>query len=258
VIARGLMLAIALGIAACGPAPAADRYVALGDSYSAGTGTRDARAGAICGRSRYAYPSRVAARRDLRLAFAACAGATTTDVLATQSARLTRETRWVTITIGGNDVGFADVVGACALGAQSLCSSNLARARDAIRTRLASKLDAVHRMIRSRSPRATTIVLGYPRLFTRAGCDRRTSFTAGEVAMLNGAALLLRDTIRARVRAAGARFRFVDAIPAFAGHGVCSAAPWINSLTSPLLDSFHPNRAGHGSGYTPLVLRAMG
>jgi lysophospholipase L1-like esterase len=248
---------LALCVGACGSSAAADRYVALGDSYSAGTGTGDPRAGAICGRSRYAYPSLVAERRGLRLAFAACAGATTTDVLVTQSRRLTRDTRWVTITIGGNDVGFAEVVGTCAIGATALCTSAIVRARDAIRRRLPAKLDAVYRRIRRRSPRATTIVLGYPRLFTRSGCDARTSFTAGAVSRLNDAASLLRDTIRARVRVAGSRFRFVDATAAFAARGVCSADPWINGLTSPLLDSFHPNRGGHRSGYTPLVLRAM-
>ena len=38
-----------------------------------------------------------------------------------------------------------------------------------------------------------------------------------------------------------------------AGHAVCDEPEWINGLSNPIRESYHPNRAGHSSGYTPLV-----
>jgi lysophospholipase L1-like esterase len=242
-------------LALTGSAPAPARYVALGDSYSSGTGTATYDLARTCQRSRYAYPALVAKRRsNLKLVFAACAGATTDDVLLTQSARLTASTRLVTITIGGNDAGFADVLGACVQGGPG-CASAIDRAQSTIRERLPGRLDAVYSQIRQRAPDARVIVLGYPRLFSGAGCE---SIAAAQVARLNRTAELLRETTRRRVGAAGKRFSFRDPIGVFAAHGICARRPWINGLVSPITDSYHPNRAGHSRGYAPLVLRALG
>jgi lysophospholipase L1-like esterase len=253
------LLVVAALLAAAPATAARERYVALGDSYSSGTGTGRYDLARGCQRSRDAYPALVAARRPkLELVFAACSGATTSDVLATQVQRVTPATRWVTITIGGNDAGFIGVITACAgSDAGGACGRAIGRARERIRHDLPGRIDRVLREIRRRAPDARVIVLGYPRLFAGAGCDARTSFTRAETAALNRGADLLRDTLRARVRAAGGRVRFADAIPAFAGHGICSGADWIHGLADRLGDSFHPNRAGYRSGYTPLVLRAM-
>jgi lysophospholipase L1-like esterase len=248
-------------LALVGPAPAAPAaapYVALGDSYSSGTGTSAYGLSPRCQRSRFAYPALVAKRRsNLKLVFAACAGATTDDVLLDQVSRLNAATRLVTITIGGNDVGFVEVLATCAQSrsGSGACGSAIERGRTSIRRTLPAKLDAVYSEIRQRAPDARVIVLGYPRLFTRPGCG---SVGAAEAPRLNRAATLLRDTVRGRVKAAGAGFSFRDAIPAFEGHGICAGSPWINGIVSPLTDSFHPNRAGHSGGYGPLVLRAIG
>jgi lysophospholipase L1-like esterase len=237
-------------------AAAAERYVALGDSYSSGTGTGTYDRGASCQRSRYAYPALVAKQRtNLKLVFAACAGATTDDVLLTQAARLTKATRLVTITIGGNDADFAGVFNACVQGGSRACGAAIGRSQRSIRTALPGDLDAVYAKIRTRAPEARVIVLGYPRLFSGASCQ---AIPQALVSRLNTTASLLRDTVRRRVQAAGGRFSFRDAIPAFAGHGICGRSPWINGLVSPITNSFHPNRAGHRGGYAPLVLRALG
>jgi lysophospholipase L1-like esterase len=261
-VIRGLPAALALAAVlialTASPASAGERYVALGDSFSSGAGTGDYALDPGCERSRHAYPARVAARRPrLRLVFAACAGATTADVLATQASRLSRATRWITITIGGNDIGFAGVIGTCAQpGASAACASAIDRTRDAIRDELPAKLDAVYDAIRTRAPAATVIVLGYPRLFTGDPCAS-TPFSATALSAINATADLLRDTIRARATSAGRRVRFRDAIPAFAGHEVCSGHPWLHGVIDPLSDSYHPNRAGQDRGYARLVLRAM-
>ena len=253
----GALLALVSPPAPAAPAaPAvAGRYVALGDSYSAGTGTNAYRADPSCQRSRYAYPALVAQRRaSLRLVFVACAGATTDDVLLDQVSRVDEQTRLVTITIGGNDVGFADVLSTCAGGGGAACSAAIDRGLGAIRDALPAKLDAVYAQIARRAPAAKVIVLGYPRLFSGSACQ---PIAAALVSRLNRGATLLRDTIRRRVAAAGERFSFIDATGAFEGHGICGRRPWINGLVSPITDSYHPNRAGHSRGYAPLVLRAI-
>ena len=248
----GALLALVAPSGPGGP----QRYVALGDSYSAGTGTSAYDASAGCQRSRHAYPALVAARRpNLKLVFAACAGATTDDVLLDQVARLNEATRLVTITIGGNDVGFAEVLGACVRASATACANAIDSGTALIREALPAKLDAVYREIRRRAPDARVIVLGYPRLFSRSGCQ---SIPRALVARLNRGAVLLRDTVRRRVRAAGRGFSFQDALGAFEGHGICARSPWIHGLVSPVNESYHPNRAGHSRGYAPLVLRAIG
>ena len=56
---------------------AAPAYVALGDSYASGTGTRSYISdGTSCQRSTSAYPSLIAAARGYALNFRACSGAT--------------------------------------------------------------------------------------------------------------------------------------------------------------------------------------
>ncbi len=107
-IVAGLVSAIALAL----PAGAAGgSYVALGDSYSSGTGTRTYISdGTSCYRSVYAYPSLDAAQLGLSLTFRACSGAKVADVTNTQLSALTTSTAYVTISVGGNDAGFADVL----------------------------------------------------------------------------------------------------------------------------------------------------
>ena len=114
-----LTLAAALGLtlASSPPAHAAgESYVALGDSYSSGVGTRSyIDDGTSCQRSTLAYPSLLAAQRGYALDFRACSGATVADVTNSQLGALNSGTSFVTISVGGNDAGFADVLTECAL-----------------------------------------------------------------------------------------------------------------------------------------------
>ena len=34
---------------------------------------------------------------------------------------------------------------------------------------------------------------------------------------------------------------------------MCDSPEWLNGLSNPVGESYHPNRTGHASGYTPLV-----
>src|SRR5688572_24952713 len=75
---------------------AAPSYVALGDSYASGTGTRSYLAdGTRCQRSTYAYPSLIAAASGYALNFRACSGARIADVTNTQLSALSAATSYV-------------------------------------------------------------------------------------------------------------------------------------------------------------------
>jgi lysophospholipase L1-like esterase len=246
-----------LVLAFAGTAFAADKYVALGDSYSSGTGTRSYTLDSTCQRGIYAYPYLVAqARPNTSLTFVACSGAQTADVLNKQVSSVTTDTRFVTITIGGNDAGFSSVITQCALPWPWTCDSDITNAQNFIRYTLPGRLDNVYNSIRSHAPTATVIVLGYPRLFMGVDCNAGTFFSSSEMTKLNATADLLRDVTSARAAAHG--FVFKDAIPPFTGHAVCSSSEWLNGLSDPISDSYHPNRTGHSSGYAPLVRSVTG
>ena len=147
----------------------ADRYVALGDSYSSGVGTGSYTLDSACKRSVSAYPYLLAQKRKrTSLVFVACSGATTADLLASQIGAVTSTTSIVTVTIGGNDIGFADLIYECTL---ADCSTTLDDATSSLESTLGSRLDAVYSGIKSRAaPGAAIIVLGYPHVFSGASC----------------------------------------------------------------------------------------
>ncbi|HYV15917.1 MAG TPA: SGNH/GDSL hydrolase family protein [Conexibacter sp.] len=234
----------------------ADQYVALGDSYSSGVGTRTYFEPS-CKRSLSAYPELIARERpSTSLVFAACSGAKTGDVLSRQVSSLATSTAIATITIGGNDAGFSEVITQCALPWPFSCNSNISNAQSYIRNTLPGQLNNVYASIRSHAPSARVIVLGYPRLFMGVDCNAGTFFSEDEMRRLNETADLMRNVERERAVAAGDTF--VDAIPAFTGHAVCSSSEWLNGLSNPVEESYHPNTNGHRLGYEPLVRAIIG
>jgi lysophospholipase L1-like esterase len=255
-VIAAVIAALALGAAGASSA-LADNYVALGDSYSSGTGTRDYSLDSTCQRGPYAYPALIDVDRpNTTLTFKACSGAKTGDVLANQVGALSSTTNIVTITIGGNDAGFSSVITKCAQPWPVNCDSDITNAQNYIRDTLPGKLDGVYNSITSRAPNATVVVLGYPRLFMGVDCNLGTFFSSSEMSRLNTTADILRDVTQTRAQAHG--FWFKDAIPPFTGHAVCSSSEWLNGLSNPISDSYHPNRSGHKLGYEPLVRSVIG
>ena len=232
---------------------AAPAYVALGDSYASGTGTRSYISdGTSCQRSTQAYPSLIAAARGYALNFRACSGARIADVTNTQLPALTAATGYVSISVGGNDAGFADVLTECAQpGWMSSCDSAINTAQSFINASLPAQLNTLYAGIRSRSPYAKVVVVGYPRIFNGEDCNAFTWFSPAEESRLNQTADLLNSRLAAAASAAG--FSFANPTSRFVGHAVCDDAEWINGLSSPISESYHPKATGHTGGYTPVV-----
>jgi lysophospholipase L1-like esterase len=232
---------------------AAPSYVALGDSYSSGVGTRSYLSdGTSCQRSVYAFPSLIAAAKGYTLNFRACSGAKVSDVTSNQLSALSASTAYVTISVGGNDAGFTSVITTCAEPAWlSDCNGAVRKAQGYITTTLPGSLSTLYSSIRTKAPHATVVVVGYPRLFNGEDCNALTWFSPTDDSQLNATADLMNKTLAAAAAARG--FAFANPTSAFVGHAVCGSPEWLNGLSNPVSESYHPNRTGQASGYTPLV-----
>jgi hypothetical protein len=218
-------------------------YVALGDSYAAGVGTGFYYpSSGACLRSPDAYPVLVAGARHDKLTFRACSGATTTSLAKSQLQVLSRSTSLVTVQIGGDDAGFTNVLETCVLSPAN-CAAAVKKSENFIAKTLPGRLGAAYSKVRTRAPKARIVVVGYPRLFGAAGKSCKAAIvTATNALALNGAANQLDQTV-ARA-AARHHFRYVDPRSAFAGHAVCTRRPWLNAVTVPVQQSFHPTTRG--------------
>ncbi|AGL19805.1 Triacylglycerol lipase [Actinoplanes sp. N902-109] len=231
-------------------APADGDYVALGDSYSSGVGA-PGQTGS-CLRSPNAYPGLwAAAHHPASYTSVACSGATTDDLRSSQLSALNASTDLVSVTIGGNDVGFAPAVLTCTLTTDSGCAAKVAESMAYLRDTMPAVFDATYADIRSHAPNARVVVLGYPILFdeTAASCGF-AGMSIPKRKSLNQGARELNAAIKAHAQAAG--FTWSDVTDEFTGHGICGPSPWLNGLTIlPPTNSFHPNANGYRYGYLP-------
>jgi lysophospholipase L1-like esterase len=248
-----------LTLALAAPAVAASEYantdyVALGDSYSSGVGAPGQTG--LCLRSPYGYPGQWASRNAPRsFTDLSCIGAVTGDVLSTQVPALSNGADLISITIGGNDAGFAPTVLSCTISSDADCTAKVRAAESDIRTTLGAKLDATYAAIKNKAPGAKVVVLGYPVLFDTSSIWCTMSLTKRRV--LNEGAQVLDDLIRARSEAAG--LTWSDVRDEFAGHGICASSPYLNNVTVlPPQNSFHPTRTGYTYGYLPALSGSAG
>jgi lysophospholipase L1-like esterase len=253
-VAATALLSTSLPAAA---APPAVNYVALGDSYSSGLGTGSYISGSgSCKRSNYSYPALWAAAHSVTsFAFVACSGARTGDVLSGQVASLSASTTLVTISVGGNDAGFTDVITTCTFGSDQDCVNRTTKAKTYAQNTLPGLLDGVYAQVRERAPSAKVVVLGYPHLYQVPGsCNVGLSDT--KRAAINSASDVLATVIAGR--AAAKAFTFRDVRSAFTGHEICSGDWWLNSLSFPVEESYHPTRNGQKLGYLPALTAVTG
>lgn len=246
-----LTLTTALAAAITGaavPARAATiNYVALGDSYSSGVGTGTE--SGSCGQSAQAYPALWAKANSVTsFTFAACSGATVPDVISSQLSSLSSSTTLVSFTIGGNDAGFSSIMETCILSSTSTCESKIAAAEASANATLPGKLATLLADIHADAPSARIVMLGYPDFY-----DLNVSFclglSSGDHAAIDAGINDL-DGLIANAAAAGGAV-YADPRSAFSGHELCDGSGWLNSLTIPIGDSYHPTATGQKSGYLP-------
>lgn len=229
-------------------------YVALGDSYAAGVGGGARRS--ECWRAVEGYPVLVARTLGLDLAYQACLGATIGNVERDQLGALGPGTTHVSLTVGGNDVGFTPVLIEAAKpswmsDADPLLNDALALLRFELPGRLSALLASVH----SRAPEAAVVVTAYPVLFNGKDYNALTFFSPHEMQRIEAGVDQLADVIGAVARDVGTGF--VDPRADFDGHAICDREEWLNGASWPLEESFHPTEAGHAA-YARLVTTAFG
>ncbi len=274
----GALLLGAAGVASGAPSTGGTSpYVALGDSYTASplTGT-NAGPPAGCFRSVNNYPHLTATALGAQLTDVSCSGATTTEFGAPQTTNagvnpaqysaLATGTKLVTIGIGGNDIGFSEIVRTClsATPFGSPCKDHYtAGGTDELRQRinaLGGKLATVLKEVHRRSPGARVALVGYPAVLPASGpgCYPAVPIAPGDVDYLRGVLADLNTRIQ-RSAAAGSA-TYVDTYTSTVGHDICQApgTKWIEGIV-PTAPAFpvHPNAAG-SAALSRAVVAALG
>jgi lysophospholipase L1-like esterase len=250
-------------------APASDaatlRYVAMGDSYSAGSGVAPPDpTGLSCTRSLKNYPHDIAAAAGVQLKDVTCGAAQTKDYftsqmpgVAPQLDALGQGTQLVTMTIGGNDSNvFIDSIVECGAaglstaGQGSPCKDRYGSSfSDTIRTTTYPSLVYALRAVHRRAPNARVAILSYPWIMpTKVGCFTKMTVATGDVPYVRGIQATLNDAVRRAAAATGSIY--VDMTVISNGHDACKpiGVRWIEPVlqgTNPVI--VHPNALGEAN-----------
>jgi len=245
-------------------------YVALGDSYSSAAGVAPQVLGApvTCSRSQLNYAEDIAARtHPAAFTDVTCSGAKTSDFFSSQAAGVAPQldavgkgTRLVTMTIGGNDESvFVNSFFGCvtiSLTSGSIFGNPCQQKYGSTFTHLITTQTYPHLVralsaVRARAPRATVVILGYPRILPDVGvpaCYPSVPISMGDVPWLVHQELVLNDAVRRAASATGARY--IDTYSASAGHDACQPLlkRWLEPVVAPV-NAFpvHPNAIGEAA-----------
>jgi hypothetical protein len=233
------------------------------------TGT-DVDDGNQCHRSENAYSRRLSLNGTRDLTFLACSGATTDNIRAHDNAQFQNEAAqfdqldalpgpdWdmVSLTIGGNDAGFSDVLFYCAVHGD--CDADMPWApQDTTTLAVAAgavvqsqwmrgRLGEIYGGAKDRAPAAAVFVLGYPQIFpNQISSDCISVFGPSERSFFRVMTNALNTTIREVAAETGVYY--VDPLAHFATHEACSRESsdwWFNLSRWRMVESFHPNQRG--------------
>ncbi len=229
-----------------------DRYVAMGDSYTAAPLRPIPERAQACMRSKRNYPRLVTSRlENTELVDVSCSGASTISLTSTQGFdrsnvvrppqidALTRGTDLVTVSIGANDFRlFNSMIYECLDigktdpdGAPCREFNNRGKRDRLERTieKIQPRVTAVIEEIRRRSPDARVLLVGYPQLLPDRGtCRTRMPLADEDYDYARQINQRLAEGIRDAGVSAGAEY--VDLYTASKGHDICSDEPWIAGI----------------------------
>lgn len=261
------ILALALSVGACATSlpPRAmslsggEVYVAMGSSFAAGPGvsTSADTPPNRCARSSDNYAHLLAKRRGLALTDVSCSGATTRAVLdgwgdlPAQIAAIGPETRLVTVTIGGNDIGYIGSLGAAACaqrvaqGVAERCAGPPPPSETAFAD-LEERLRAIAEGARARAPQARVIFVDYLAVLSPGEPCAATPISSASAEQARRLADRLAVITARAARDGGAEVLAASKLSR--GHDACAKEPWTNGAPQPGAAfkgaSFHPNLAG--------------
>jgi lysophospholipase L1-like esterase len=278
-ITRGkALLAVFISmLALAAPASAAQEYVALGDSFTAGPLIPVQVPIFGCLKSNNNFPNLTARELGLPLKDASCSGAETEDMENPQNVspdgpnppqfdRLKKQTRTVTLQIGGNDIGFSSIAEDCFSDSPegTPCQDRyVVNGRDEISERIqatAPLVAAVLQGIRARSPKARILVVNYAAILPHSGpgCWPQVPITEGDVPYVRAKQEELNAMLATQAAAAGAEL--VDWYGASVGHDACQppVIRWVEPVVPVNAAApIHPNLGGM-IGASELLVTALG
>lgn len=264
------------------------RYLAMGDSFASGEGAWDYDEGTDfddrddpwpfnngeedhnrCRRSKHAYARLLADGNDFAggSRFVACSGALIDDFYQPnhketdedpQLEALGEDVSLITLSVGGNNLGFAGVLIDCVTsnlkaGLTGRCQEHQDAAIKERMPQVRADLVQLYRRLRQEAPNARIMVVGYPALFEeKPDPSLRNVLSAPDQRWMNEVAATFNGTVASAAWEAGVEY--VDPSAAFRGHGLGSDDPWFNDLIpkgpgAMVADpsSFHPNADGHAA-----------
>ncbi|MDB5161975.1 MAG: hypothetical protein JWM52_483 [Candidatus Saccharibacteria bacterium] len=251
-------------------------YVAFGDSFTSGEGESDdsfyIESTGSCHVSRRSYPFLLGVFMTIplhQIRNIACTGARIGDILKGEGQLATVESshpKLMTVTIGGNDVGFSAKLKVCAMpGVCEWAKAGPGRYQSGLEIQhLYDSLVTTYRRLAESTPWARVYAIGYPRIVSVNGmCDPITStlLDGTERQFIEEGVSYLNRVIRAASNAAG--ISFIDVENSLNGRLLCDVSSQPSAVNGlrlgddiapvkvlPMLkvigyESFHPTPIGH-------------
>jgi lysophospholipase L1-like esterase len=161
------------------------------------------------------------------------------------------QTDLVTVTIGGNDLGFSDIIAKCIT--TSDCHLDVEPNGMTLEQNLLATLapggnvrNAIRELmeeIKQQAPNAAIVFAGYPLLVSGQECNLAPLISSAEQTALRDVGIELNDMLAEEAVAAG--IHFVPIRDRFENNLICSDQPWVNGIELPFYKhSFHPNQRG--------------
>lgn len=221
------------------------QYVAMGSSFASGPGISETAEDSpwFCGRSRDNYAHQLARLRGLSLVDVSCGGASTRHILdggqllqPAQIEAVTAQTELVTVTIGGNDIGYMANLLALGCNAQTpwyvrMLGSCKPRSPAEMEQGLPKVLDqlvAIITEVRRRAPAAKLVLVNYQTVLPASGTCERLGLSAEQVAQMRDIAEQLADVTYAAAEGHGALY--MDAKRLTQEHDVCAEDSWMTGM----------------------------
>ena len=240
------------------------KYVAMGSSFAAGPGIPSYYEDppTPCARSTNNYAHQLASRRNLTLIDVSCSGATTGHLtglrpvthgpsIPPQLDALTPDVALVTITIGGNDLGYIGGLTAASCAALAPETGATCNAAPPVPTEqayaaLATQMNFIAKEVRRRSPNARLVFVDYLAVLPETGTCAATPLSPAEADIARKIARRLAAITRETASANNASI--ITASEFSKGHDACSKDPWMHGYPRPGAPVagtlYHPNAAG--------------
>lgn len=234
-------------------------YVALGSSFAAGAGLGPLQKQSpwACARSANGYPQQLARMLRLSIVDMSCGGATAKHVLdggqffqGPQVGAVDSRTRLVTVTVGGNDIGYIGDLSMLAARNSGSAFGWLVRhfwsgpkaATDRDYRSLQRNLALTIETIRRRTPNAAVVLATYPAILPPKGTCARIGLSPAEADLMRSVAMRLEAATSAAASQGHALLVNMQALGI--EHNACSGEPWTRGWTNGGIAPFHPTLLG--------------